>query len=819
MGHKHSKNKKNKKNGGQKAHEEEDHHDEISHILEGVPKKKVERMSHEQTNLSKRTGSEIRKAITPNSEIGEQLRNVPIFARLDNSQRASLGGALKQTTFADGEFVFKEGDVGEAFYIVVGGKLEVCRNALAEEKDCMVLATLEVGDYFGEASLLTDQKRTATVRAVGADTTVLYLARAEFEALFVGEENNDKIVVPWATRRAAIREEDMDNEARAAVMQATDDQKEKTDSEREAIRKALEDPEQDAAVFFKDLPTKHMDTIINEMYKVSFAKDSKAMKKDVMNYCLYIVASGSFEEKREEETDLKHAEGSVFGAVSLMYADAQKSECLAMEDSTCWAIDRFKYKAISKNVGTSQIERYKTFLSTIEVLAPLTAFERTKIAEALTEEVIPAGTVIFKQGDKGEDLFIVEEGTVKITQEKDGATTDLISYERGGYFGEKALLKSEVRAATATAGASDGCTVVKIDKMAFQALLGPLEDIFERRIQSYVKDKDKKPKKEWKALGLDFGCWDTLGTLGKGSFGFVTLVQGTDKAHKSSFGKYYALKAVSKYTVKKTKQEGHIMNEKESMQELHHPCLVNLVETYNSQDELFFLLEAGMGGDLFTVLRRNRLFDERTAKFYAASVIAGFGFMHSKDYVYRDLKPENLLLDDLGFLKITDFGFAKKIAGKTWTLCGTPEYLAPEIVAGRGHGFGVDWWTCGILIYELLAGYTPFYDRDQMLMYRKIARGKFNYPSHMSSEARQIVKELLTLQPTARLGVTKGGSKMIKDHVWFKGFNWSHLVMRKLKPPIQPTIKSKKNLSREQAKPATKFPTYDDPKDDPFAAF
>jgi len=818
MGHKHSKRKKGKNDEKQ---EHDDEHDELGHILEGVPKKPVhERMSHEQTNLNKdRTGSQIRKAIVPNKDVGARLREVPIFARLDAKQRAHLGGALAKKIFKSGEFVFKEGDVGEAFYIVVGGRLEVSRNApgSTEEKDVVVLATLEVGDYFGEASLLSDQKRTATVKAIGEeDVTVLFLAREEFEALFIGEENNDKIVVPWATRRAAIRGEDTDA-GQEAIMQATEEQKEKTEDEKEFIRKALTNEEENAAVFFKDLPTKHLDTIINEMYKVNFSKSTAALKKDVMNYCLYIVASGSFEEKKEDEDAATHGEGSVFGAVALIDAHEQKSVVEALEDSTCWAIDRFKYKAVSRDVGQNQLTRYQNFLSSIDLLAPLSSFERSKIAEALTEQVIAPGVEIFKQGVEGDFLYILEEGKVKITQEKEGETVELVTYKRGGYFGEKALLQSEKRAATATAGA-EGCTVVKIDRAAFNALLGPLETLFNQRIASYEKKKKEK-KVNWVPLGLDFGNWVTLGTLGKGSFGFVTLVQGTDKSHTESFGKYYALKAVSKYTVKKTKQEGHIMNEKMSMVELHHPCLVNLVQTYNSKDELFFLLEAGMGGDLFTALRRNRLFDERTAKFFAASVIAGFGFMHSKDYVYRDLKPENLLLDDLGFLKITDFGFAKKISGKTWTLCGTPEYLAPEIVAGRGHGFGVDWWTCGILIYELLAGYTPFYDRDQMLMYRKIARGKFNFPSHMSTEARAIVGELLTPQPTARLGVTNGGWKMIKGHNWFKGFDWAALVMRKLKPPIKPTIKSKKNLSREQAKPPTPFPIAAKPEDDPFFDF
>jgi len=792
MGHKGSKHKKGK-------HTTTEEHDELGHILEGVPKKHVDvknqRMSVEKQNIDnhKKSGSEIRQEIVPNSEIGDQLKKVPIFARLFKEQRAVLGGALLQTTFECGQAIFNQGEKGEAFYIIVEGECEVTRHKGEEEKE-IHLADLGVGDYFGEASLLTSELRTATVKAVQGGVTVLFLERDAFEALFIGEENTARIVVPWATRRAAISAEQNTDTVHHLVAPSAES-KVKTDDDKAFITGALLDQKNASSVFFEELPQQHLRQIIDEMYKVSFAKDASALQKDVMNYRLYIVASGNFEEVTEED-ELKHGPGGVFGAVALMHAHDQNSIVTALEDSTCWAIDRFKFQSIAKSLGQGQLERYKTFLAGIDLLSPLSSFERLKIAEALVEHVYKPNEVIFNQGDDGQELFIVEEGKVAINQTKEGAdSTHLCDYGYGEYFGEKALLSNDKRAASAVAG-GEGCTVVKIDRAAFSLLVGPLEEIFKTRIASYEKSTKKKHH-AWKPIGVDFQSWDVLGTLGKGSFGFVSLIKAKSGNAKID-GKYFALKAVSKYTVKKTKQEGHIMSEKTTMMELNHPCLINLVQTYNTQEQLFFLLEAGMGGDLFTVLRRNRLFDEHTAKFYCASVVAGFEFMHSCNTIYRDLKPENLLLDDLGFLKITDFGFAKKITGKTWTLCGTPEYLAPEIVAGRGHGFGVDWWTVGILNYELLAGYTPFYDRDQMLMYRKIARGKFTFPSHMSREARDLIKELLTLQPTTRLGVIKGGAKLIKQHPYFNGFDWSKLVMRRLKPPIKPVVKNKKNLSKEQ---------------------
>eukprot|EP00493_Phyllostaurus_siculus_P015210 UN15444 len=130
---------------------------------------------------------------------------------------------------------------------------------------------------------------------------------------------------------------------------------------------------------------------------------------------------------------------------------------------------------------------------------------------------------------------------------------------------------------------------------------------------------------------------------------------------------------------------------------MNNPFLVNLRGTYKDKYKVYFLLDVCLGGELFTILRRRRYFNEATSKFYAGCVVEAFDYMHSRRIIYRDLKPENLVLDDQGYLKVTDFGFAKVAEDKTFTLCGTPDYLAPEIVTGQGHGKGVDWWTLGIL--------------------------------------------------------------------------------------------------------------------------
>lgn len=210
---------------------------------------------------------------------------------------------------------------------------------------------------------------------------------------------------------------------------------------------------------------------------------------------------------------------------------------------------------------------------------------------------------------------------------------------------------------------------------------------------------------------------------------------------------------------------------------------------------LYMVLEYIVGGEFFTHLRKAGRFDHVASKFYATQIILVFEYMHSSDFIYRDLKPENLLLDKMGYLKITDFGFAKKVAFKTYTLCGTPEYIAPEVLLNKGHGKGVDWWTLGILLYEMMAGQPPFVDDDPMGIYQQILAGKVTFPRHFDRNAKSLIKKLLVADLTKRYGCLKGGPEDIKKHKWFHGFDWEALVARQLSAPIIPAVSGETDTS------------------------
>jgi len=271
-------------------------------------------------------------------------------------------------------------------------------------------------------------------------------------------------------------------------------------------------------------------------------------------------------------------------------------------------------------------------------------------------------------------------------------------------------------------------------------------------------------------------------TLGTGSFGRVRLVM-----YKPD-GKFYALKILKKSEVIYLKQVEHVKTEKHILERISHPFIVNLFGAFKDPKNLYLMMEYIIGGEFFSHLRKAGRFPNETSKFYAAEITLVFAYLHELSILYRDLKPENLLLDRVGHCKVTDFGFAKKVEYRTWTLCGTPEYLAPEIILSKGHGKAVDWWALGILMYEMLAGYPPFYDEDPLGIYQKILEGKIKFPWHFDRHSKDLIKKLLTADLTKRLGNLKGGAEDIKKHKWFADFNWDTMLQRQVEPPIKPDV-------------------------------
>jgi protein kinase A len=314
-------------------------------------------------------------------------------------------------------------------------------------------------------------------------------------------------------------------------------------------------------------------------------------------------------------------------------------------------------------------------------------------------------------------------------------------------------------------------------------IINQSQDGHGQHAQGQTGEQPQKPERvtKGKYSQEDFQLQRTLGT---GSFGRVHLVQ---SKHNHRF---YAMKVLKKAQVVKMKQIEHTNDERRMLNRVRHPFLVTLWGTWQDSRNLYMVMDFVEGGELFSLLRKSQRFPNPVAKFYAAEVTLALEYLHAHQIIYRDLKPENLLLDRHGHLKITDFGFAKDVPDITWTLCGTPDYLAPEVVSSKGYNKSVDWWSLGILIFEMLCGFTPFWDSGSPVkIYENILRGKVKYPPYLHADAVDLLSQLITSDLTKRLGNLHGGPSDVKNHPWFAEVTWDRLARKDIDAPYIPPIR------------------------------
>jgi len=692
-----------------------------------------------------------------------KLQKIPFLQTLNEDDLCTIANNLQVREFKPDEFLMKEGETGHEFFIILDGTCTV----LTQESG--VIAELHAGDYCGEQALLNDCVRTASIKAL-CHVQCVTLQQASFKQL-LGESSNITFAKRDAKRTAVVS-------MPQPVRQVDRKSMLKPNDTRQWLLEKV-----GSNLLFETMTQDQKLAIIDRMHKINVTTGTNMIVQGEDGDELYVIDRGNFDVIIDDSKVASLGRGNCCGELALLYDAPRNATVRATEDSTVWTVQRADFRNALQTMYQKKDAAHMGLLRQLEIFHSLLTNELHLISDACTVHNYTQGEHVIKEGEQGDRFYMIMEGEA-MWSKSNGTSGDVVS----GYFGELALMNHVTRQATVIA--KTDMKTLELKRADFVMLLGPVEDIMKAKAKTYKSSQSvlESPNKGQQAI-CSLEELKTLGVLGRGAFGYVTLVE---DPHTESI---YALKAIRKTLIVEHNQENIILREKHIMKRLRHKRLVNCLRTYRDEFRVFFLLDACLGGELFTILRRKRYFSERTGRFYAGCVIQGFEYMHSKDIIYRDLKPENLVLELSGYIKIADFGFAKHVTDKTFTLCGTPDYLAPEIVTGQGHSAGVDWWTLGVLIYEMLASVSPFYASDPLMMYRNIVRGKYKTPKYFSDEVADMVKSLLCRRATKRLGVIAGGASTIKKHPWFVGIDWDAMAGNRYNAPFVPRVASPRDYS------------------------
>ena len=539
--------------------------------------------------------------------------------------------------------------------------------------------------------------------------------------------------------------------------------------------------------------------------KKVFTKGSTVIQQGDNGETFYVVDSGALDifinagegkNQNEMRVGVPYGRGNAFGELALIYGSPRAATIRASENCVLWEITRTAFKGIqlqneqkSHNLKLSELRKVRIGEQLLGDV--MSASQLESMALATHPQSFERGHVIVREGEKGDVFYIITHGEVDVFKRSVGFAK-ICSLGAHSFFGERALLGSDTRQATCVA--SDDVQCLTLTREDFTLMLGNLEDLLSGKVAPVAEKKNASRPSTSAVSKTNFSIADleVKGVLGEGAFGKVSLV----KAKKD--GKLYALKAQGKAFVVENGQQEHLLMEYQLMKELDHAFIVNCHQAFQDKKFVYFLMNLLPGGELMDLLDKHRHFPEAWTRFYGATVVTAFQAMHEKKIAYRDLKPENLVLDADGYCYVVDMGLAKKCdKGKTWTFCGTPDYLAPEIIRGKGHDWAVDYWELGVLLYELTHGYPPFYADDPTNTARKIIKGTYPVPPRFSKPFVDIISRLLKDQ-SKRLGRTKGGINEIMEHQWFSGFDWAALMERKMEVPSKPKLGDLESLGRKE---------------------
>uniref|UniRef100_A0A7S1ZND8 cGMP-dependent protein kinase n=1 Tax=Ditylum brightwellii TaxID=49249 RepID=A0A7S1ZND8_9STRA len=554
----------------------------------------------------------------------------------------------------------------------------------------------------------------------------------------------------------------------------------------------------------------------NALIPIKFKCGEKLCIKGEVGDTMHIISSGEVLIHNiglgdSQFKDIKAGPGDFFGERSLLSdkaGETRSADITATSDTVVTLVmskEQFETKLGSlKDIMRLALLQKKLMTISSFATSGLEPFQFNMLTKSAKEVEFEAGHVIAIAGKPTMPaLYLILSGTVQISDEQKG-TVNVLGKE--DHFGTRILHVSQiVNNDDPTAEVSTPLTIEVMEPTKCAILT---REAIEQVIGSISRlGKPSAPIAAKLNRNIQMDDLKKHRILGIGSFGSVWLVE--HKEEKSA--SIYALKVMRKRDILQHKMTKHVIREKNIMISVDHPFIINLVATFQDASSLYMLENFIPGGELFTVIHKPESdgIPNEAARFYCACVTESLAHLHKRNICFRDLKPENILIDRDGYCILIDLGFAKLVLNKTHTMCGTPEYLSPELILHKGHNKEVDHWALGILLYEMIVGQSPFASPGlaEVKMFRKIVNAKFPFPDQrrhgidVTDKAKDVIARLLTKNPSERLGSLAGGDDDIKNHPYFENiFKNNDLVRKKIKAPWLPQIKN--------ALDASNFETY-----------
>ncbi|EDO05550.2 cGMP dependent protein kinase family protein [Babesia bovis T2Bo] len=658
------------------------------------------------------------------TENREFIDCVTIFENLTEENKSCITNALVELRFSPGESIVKQGDPGDDLYLIKQGSADVYVNDIR-------VRTITKGQYFGERAILYSEPRSATIKAI--DYVICVSITRDILQSVLGNLNN---VLFRNIMMEGLQHSDV----------------------------------------FKQFTGEQLCELIESASIRSFRKGAVILDRETLlkGIRYFIVLEGSVRVLYDGNELGTMQRGDSFGEEYITHANLPFNHTVIADGGNVNVskLAFFTKHAMQLILGGENLSEKLDYnnkmaaLRKIYILRHLSEKQIDMLIKALKTLRYKLNDTIFNEGEIGDMLYIIKSGEVAII--KNGVKIRTLG--KHDYFGERALLYDEQRSASVVSNATYVDLWV-VEKPVFMELMEPT---MLQHLEKRIKMQDSK---------VQFHELKVIKTIGHGTFGTVKLVD-----HEPT-GVRFALKCVSRKCIRALKQQKHIKLEREIMAQNDHPFIIQLVKTFKDESNVYFLTELITGGELYDAIRKIGLLSRPQAQFYIASIVLAFEYLHERQIAYRDLKPENILLDEQGYIKLIDFGCAKKIKGRAYTLIGTPHYMAPEIILGKGYGCLADIWSFGVCLYEFICGPLPFGNdaRDQIEIFRDILKGNLVFPEYVKDqEAINIIKRLLCRVPEVRLGSSINGFKDIKEHSYFRDFDWDKLSGRALQPPFVP---------------------------------